>query len=225
MTQKILVVEDEPKIAKLLLDYLKAAGYRGFWVDDGAAAVPTIQGKRPDLILLDLMLPNKDGMTICKEVRAFSDVPIIMLTARVEEIDRLLGLELGADDYVCKPFSPREVMARVKTVLRRFNGPDQLEAESPIVIDLDRREVRAGGQLLTLTPNEFNLLNYLLKNKGRVFSRDQLLDAIYDDFRDVSDRTIDSHIKNLRKKLGRALPGRELIMSIYGVGYKLELGA
>lgn len=223
MAQRVLVVEDEPKIAKLLLDYLKAEGYQGDWLDDGAVVTQAVEVNPPALILLDVGLPNKDGMTLCKEIRAFSQIPIIMLTARIEEIDRLLGLELGADDYICKPFSPKEVMARIKTVLRRC-APAVEPLPQLVAVDVDRREVRAGGVPLKLTPNEFNLMAYFHKNIGRVFSRDQLLDALYADFRDVSDRTIDSHIKNLRKKLGRALPGKDLIVSIYGVGYKYEPG-
>jgi len=223
--QTIMVVEDEPKIANVLLDYLKKGGYQTVWLDSGSLVLPAVKRQTPDLLLLDVGLPGKDGMTICQEIRAFSELPIIMLTARVEEIDRLLGLELGADDYICKPFSPREVMARIKSVMRRVNRASGVEAEplQPISIDASRREARAGDQLLNLTPNEFNLLDYLLKSQGRVFSRDQLLDAIYTDFREVSDRTIDSHIKNLRKKLARALPGQEIIISIYGVGYKLDI--
>ncbi len=222
MSHRVLVVEDEPKIAALLTDYLRAEGYASSWLADGREVVPAVRADAPDLILLDVMLPGVDGMTLCKEIRAFSSVPIIMLTARIEEIDRLLGLELGADDYVCKPFSPREVMARVRAVLRRTKPEAGEISSSPLMLDEERREIKAGGHTLDLTPNEYNLLCFLMRKLGRVYSRNQLLDAIHPDFRDVSDRTIDSHIKNLRKKLAKALPDRELIVSVYGVGYKLE---
>jgi len=205
------------------MDYLKAYGYRGHWVSLGPEVIPAFKLEKPALILLDIMLPGKDGMDICREIRAVSSVPIIMVTARVEEIDRLLGLELGADDYICKPFSPREVMARIKTVLRRTErGPEQTDSAGPLEIDTERMQIKANGKTLDLTPNEYALLKTFMDRPGRVFSRDQLLDHIYDDFRGVSDRSIDSHVKNLRKKLAGALPGREIICSIYGVGYKLE---
>ncbi len=223
-TTTVLIAEDEPKIAEVLIDYLKAYGYQHIWMQNGLEVVPAVREQQPDLILLDVMLPGKDGMTICREVRAFSDLPIIMVTARIEEIDRLLGLELGADDYICKPFSPREVMARVKSVLGRFQRtPSQDQEASPIVIDEVGHSVKVEGKELDLTPNEYNLIKTFYENQGRVFSRDQLLNRIYDDFRDVSDRSIDSHVKNLRKKLSVALPGRELIRSVYGVGYKFEI--
>jgi len=174
-------------------------------------------------MLLDLMLPERDGMSICREIRTFSDVPIMMVTARVDEIDRLLGLELGADDYICKPFSPREVVARVRTILRRI----QVTATSDsayLGIELDEDLYRAtiNGKPLELTPVEFRLLSVLFKHPGRVFSRDQLMDRVYPDDRAVSDRTVDSHVKNLRKKVSEQLPDEEVIRTIYGVGYKLE---
>ena len=218
----VLIVEDEPKLARLLDDYLKAAGYRTHWVSDGVSAITAARTTKPDLILLDIMLPGKDGLAVCREVRAFAQTPIIMVTARVEEIDRLLGLELGADDYVCKPFSPREVVARVKAVLRRTASaavaqPDRLE------IDESRLTIRLDGKTLVLTPVEFRLLNALASQPGRIFSRDQLLDRLHLDHRVVLDRTVDSHVKNVRRKLAEVSPGEELIRSVYGVGYKLEI--
>jgi len=215
----VLVVEDEPKIAALLRDYLTAAGYRVSMLDEGSGAVQWVREQAPDAILLDLMLPGEDGLSICRGVRAFSSVPILMVTARVEEIDRLLGLELGADDYICKPFSPREVVARVKAVLRRAHGVDSAMAV-PIELDEARFEARVRGMALSLTPVEFRLLGRLAAQPGRVFSRQQLMDALYRDHRVVSERTVDSHVKNLRRKL--AAVGPDPIDSVYGVGYRLE---
>jgi two-component system response regulator BaeR len=169
------------------------------------------------------MLPGKDGLEVCRELRAFSDVPIIMVTARVEEIDRLLGLELGADDYICKPFSPREVVARVKAILRRLER--SVDAAAPQGLAIDEASYRAtlDGQLLDLTPVEFRLLRALASTPGRVYTRDQLLDHLYDDHRVVTDRTVDSHVKNLRRKLEQVRPDQDVIRSIYGVGYRMEL--
>jgi len=222
MNPLVLIVEDEQKLADLLGDYLVQAGYAVAKIDNGLQAVPTIRDKQPALILLDLMLPGRDGMEICKEVRSFSSVPVIMLTARVEEIDRLLGLELGADDYICKPFSPREVVARVKAVLRRAAPHDALPAHG-LELDPERFRASVGGNLLDLTAVEFRLLEHLASHPGRIYSRSQLMDHIYPDQRVVSDRTIDSHIKKLRKKIADSAPGTELVRSVYGVGYKLEL--
>ncbi len=223
--KRILIVEDEVGLAELLRDYLSAAGYATQMLHQGTGVVSWVREHAPDMILLDLMLPGRDGLEICKELRSFSNVPIIMTTARVEEIDRLLGLELGADDYVCKPYSPREVVARVKTVLRRAVpvSAESAASEAGIVLDEDRFQARVAGQPLDLTPVEFRLLKTLLAHPGRVFSRERLLDNLYTDQRVVSDRTVDTHIKNLRKKLEARLPEQEIIHSIYGVGYKLEL--
>jgi two-component system, OmpR family, response regulator BaeR len=218
---RILVVEDEPKLAALVGDYLQASGYAWHWVADGREAIPAIRAQQPDLVVLDLMLPGRDGLDICRELRTFSDVPIVMLTARVEEIDRLLGLELGADDYICKPFSPREVVARIKAILRRA----RVQAEpgnTTLKIDDAGHRASFNGVALDLTPVEFRLLKTLAATPGRVFSRDRLLDNLYLDHRVVTDRTVDSHIKNLRRKLEQAAPGQDPIRSIYGVGYKLE---
>jgi two-component system response regulator BaeR len=218
---RILVVEDEAKIAALLRDYLVVAGYHVDMLGEGASAVAWVREHAPDAILLDVMLPGEDGLSICRGVRAFSAVPILMVTARAEEIDRLLGLELGADDYICKPFSPREVVARVKAVLRRTQAAaTPSAAPAPIELDESRFEARMRGQAIDLTPVEFRLLGKLVAQPGRVFSRQQLMDALYRDHRIVSERTVDSHVKNLRRKLARV--GPDPIASVYGVGYRLE---
>jgi two-component system response regulator BaeR len=222
----VLVVEDEPKLSQVLCDYLTSSGYRHQTLSDGNAVIPWVRQHPPDLILLDLMLPGKDGMSICQELRSFTDVPIIMVTARVEEVDRLLGLDVGADDYVCKPFSPREVIARINAVLRRAHRPGLTEANSAdITVDMERQEIRCNGQLLDLTLTEYRLLGLLTSRPGKVFSRDRLLDCLQDEGQAASDRTVDSHIKNLRRKLAAVDPGVEFIASVYGVGYRLDLPA
>ena len=226
----VLIVEDEPKIAELLGKYLDNAGYHTHWIGNGNQASNWLKDNAAELVLLDLMLPGKDGLEICKELRQHSpQTPIIMLTARVEEIDRLLGLELGADDYICKPFSPREVVARIKAVLRRSNQHNGQSATAdttanPAEIRLDRERlcVTFAGQEITLTLVEFELLDTLYSQPGRIFSRQQLMDRVYPDNRIVSDRTIDSHIKKLRKKITELTPERDLIHSVYSVGYKFE---
>ena len=223
---QILIVEDEQKLAQLLGDYLKLEHFQSHCIKNGLNVIPWIKENEPDLILLDIMLPGKDGMALCKEIRAFSDVPIIMVTARVEEIDRLLGLELGADDYICKPFSPREVVARVKTVLRRIQKSQVGDTEHTtdmLRVDPDKFTAVYGDIELDLTAVEFRLLNTLNSNRGKVYSRGQLLNQLYDDHRIVTERTVDTHIKNLRKKLQVITPEIEVIRSIYGVGYKLEI--
>jgi two-component system, OmpR family, response regulator BaeR len=216
--KKILVVEDEPKLAALVADYLKAAGYEPHCIANGLEVVAWVRAQAPDLILLDLMLPGRDGLEICRELRRFSDVPIVMVTAKVEEIDRLVGLDLGADDYVCKPFSPRELMARVKAILRRGRAPI-----SGLILDEAAHRAELDGRALDLTPVEFRLLGALAAAPGRIFPRQRLLERLYEDHRVVTDRTVDAHVKNLRRKLEEVRPGRELVRSIYGVGYKLEL--
>lgn len=218
----ILIIEDERKLAQLLIDYLHRAEYRTSWIADGLAAVAKVRSEEPDLIVLDLMLPGKDGLAICREIRAFSETPVIMVTARVEEIDRLLGLELGADDYICKPFSPREVVARIKAVLRR-SAPQHAATEKRLVLDEPRFVATLDGRPLDLTPVEFRLLKALAAQPKRIFSRDQLLDRLYADGRVVLDRTVDSHVRNVRRKLAEIAPNEELIRSIYGMGYKLDL--
>ena len=215
----ILIVEDEQKLAELLKDYLAQSSFDTTILDNGNDVIPYVRENKPDLVILDLMLPGRDGMEICKEIRTFSNLPIIMVTARVEEIDRLLGLELGADDYVCKPFSPRELVARVKAVLRRAGGETTFKAKG-LVLDEARYQASLHGVDLELTAVEFKLLSFLAANPGRIYSRDQLMERIYSDHRIVSDRTIDSHIKKLRKKIAEQSPDEELIGSVYGVGYK-----
>lgn len=215
----ILVAEDEPKIAALLRDYLESAQWRVSVLDTGTTAVAWIREHAPDAVVLDVMLPGKDGLAICREVRAFSEVPILLLTARIEEIDRLLGLELGADDYVCKPFSPREIVARLRAILRRVQQPSTM-LPPPLELDEDSLEVRVRGALVVLTRVEFRLLRTLFAHPGRVFSRSRLIDSLYEDYRVVSDRTVDSHVKNLRRKLLDA--GIDPIASVYGVGYRFE---
>lgn len=220
MTDKILIVEDEPKLAALLADYLVQAGFATEVIDNGLAVAQRVREQPPQLVLLDLMLPGRDGLEVCKELRSFSRLPIIMVTARSEEIDRLLGLELGADDYICKPFSPREVVARVKAVLRRSNGENF--PTQGLILDPDTYKARLHGINLELTAVEFKLLHYLAARPGRIFSRQQLMDHIYPDQRIVSDRTIDSHVKKLRRKLAEVAPQEELVGSVYGVGYRFE---
>jgi two-component system, OmpR family, response regulator BaeR len=220
MSAEVLIVEDEPKLASILADYLTASGFVPYCLGDGVQVVPRVKEKIPGLILLDLMLPGRDGLEVCKEIRTFSKVPIIMITARVEEIDRLLGLELGADDYICKPFSPREVIARVKAVLRRVQGTQ--ERVQGLLLDESRYRAELHGRDLDLTAVEFKLLQFLVANEGRVYTRQQLMDRIYPDERVVSDRTIDSHIKKLRRKLEMADSSMRLIHSLYGVGYRFD---
>jgi two-component system response regulator BaeR len=221
MNKRILIVEDEERLASLLNDYLCQAGYACDLLADGLNVVQRVREWQPALVLLDLMLPGRDGMEICKDIRTFSNVPIIMVTARIEEIDRLLGLELGADDYICKPFSPREVVARVKAVLRRSGERPSVQTRG-LVLEEDALRATLHGTDLGLTAVEFKLLQHLAAHPGRIFSREQLMDRIYADQRVVSDRTIDSHIKKLRKKISAAASNEELIRSVYGVGYKFE---
>ena len=221
--RRILIAEDEVKLARVLEDYLASAGYQSHWIGDGLKVVPWVRTEAPDLLLLDLMLPGRDGFDICRDIRSFSRVPIIMITARVEEIDRLLGLELGADDYVCKPFSPREVVARIKAVLRRAAPETAPSARGSLALDAGSYRVRTAAGEVALTSVEFHLFNTLYREPGRIFSRGQLMDRIYADHRIVSDRTIDSHIKKLRKKLAELLPTEDVIHSVYGAGYRYEL--
>ncbi len=221
----ILVVEDEPKLAEVLRTYLEAAGFDVRCVGNGLQVMPLLREWRPALVLLDLMLPGRDGLDVCRDIRAHAAIPVIMVTARTEEIDRLLGLELGADDYICKPYSPREVVARVKAVLRRTASaqqPAQWCEDAGLEIREDAYVARLDGVVLDLTPAEFRLLALLASQPGRIFSRDQVLDGLYDDHRVVTDRAVDSHVKNLRRKLAAVRPGSELIRSVYGVGYRLD---
>jgi two-component system response regulator BaeR len=217
----ILVVEDELQLAAVICEYLEQADFDTVIIDNGLEVVDSVKESSYSVVLLDIMLPGKDGRTLCQDIRSFSDVPIIMLTARVEEIDRILGLELGADDYICKPFSPREVVARVRAVLRRSDGSG-LRFPSGIKLDEATYKAKIKQQELKLTAVEFQLLKKLLSEPGRIFSRNQLMDNIYHDHRVVSDRTIDSHIKKLRKKINSIDADSEYIHSVYGVGYKYE---
>ena len=217
----ILVVEDELQLAAVICEYLQQADFDTVIIDYGLEVVDSVKESSYSVVLLDIMLPGKDGRTLCQDIRSFSDVPIIMLTARVEEIDRILGLELGADDYICKPFSPREVVARVRAVLRRSDGSG-LRFPSGIKLDEATYKAKIKQQELKLTAVEFQLLKKLLSEPGRIFSRNQLMDNIYHDHRVVSDRTIDSHIKKLRKKINSIDADSEYIHSVYGVGYKYE---
>lgn len=217
----VLVVEDDVKIAALLLDYLRSSGFEASTIDDGQLALAEIKRMPPSVIILDLGLPGLDGIGVCHAVRQFSDVPILMLTARIDEVDRLLGLDSGADDYVCKPFSPKEVVARVRALVRRSGG--QVGA-APQAWSVDETGLRISwrGQWLPLTPLEFRMLRLLLGRPGRVFARAQLLDSVHADLRDVSDRAIDSHVKNLRRKIEAVDPGCNCIASVYGVGYRFD---
>ena len=220
----ILVVEDEIKIADILKDYLVKAGYKVDCLHNGDSVVSRIMRNPPSLMLLDIMIPGRDGMQICREVRKFSDIPIIMVTARVDEMDRLLGLDLGADDYVCKPFSPREIVARVKAVLRRTHGraePKELRVGEIVLIE-GMHQVLVRGAALHLTPCEYNLLKIFLNQPNRVFSRNELINAVQGYDFEGYDRTIDSHVKNLRKKIAGRLPEEDVISTIYGLGYKLN---
>lgn len=221
MTEHVLIVEDEAELSAIIADYASAAGYATDIIADGSVALAAIRRRVPDLIVLDLQLPGLDGLALCRAVRAFSDVPVIMVTARVEEVDRLLGLELGADDYLCKPFSPRELIARIKVILRRRRGAEA----SPRLLDVDEaaRTIRVHRQTLALTATEYVVLAAMARRPGVVFSRTQLLDLARHDDLDVGDRAIDTHVKNLRRKLAALLPGVELIHSVYGLGYRLDL--
>ncbi|HPQ94371.1 MAG TPA: response regulator [Thiolinea sp.] len=226
--EPILIVEDEPKIAELLQKYLHNSGFETHWIANGNEASTWLEHHQPILVVLDVMLPGKDGLEICKQIRKTSTLPVIMLTARVEEIDRLLGLELGADDYICKPFSPRELIARIKAVLRRTQpelvpgGPQNNPSLPRIRLSRHHLTASNGNEDAPLTLVEFELLETLLSQPGRIFSRQQLMERVYPDNRIVSDRTIDSHIKKLRRKIAALVGEQELIHSVYSVGYKYE---
>lgn len=218
--EPILIVEDEVKIAELLHDYLKQNGFESTMIHHGDEAMDWLKNHKARLVLLDLMLPGMDGMSICREYRKFSSTPVIMVTARSEEIDRLLGLELGADDYICKPFSPREVIARIKAVLRRFENSEAVD--SGLVLDENSYKIKRQEKTVELTAVEFKLFKTMHDHPGHIYSRDQLINQIYDDHRVVSGRTVDSHIKKLRQKLDTLGLGHEVIHSVYGAGYKFE---
>jgi two-component system response regulator BaeR len=218
MSARVMIVEDEPELAALVADYARAAGHDAIVCGDGALALQAVRAEPPDVLVLDLMLPGLDGVAVCRAVRAFSTLPIIMVTAKVEEIDRLLGLETGADDYLCKPFSPRELMARIKALLRRSGFAQPL-----LTVDGAGQRVLVRGQALDLTPSEFAILAGMARRPGTVFSRAQLLDLAAQDKLETGDRAVDSHIKNLRRKLAAVLPGAEPITSLYGLGYRLDV--
>ncbi len=221
MDEPLLVVEDDAKIASLLADYLQNSGFRTTIESRGDRVEAAVRGGEYALVLLDLSLPGMDGIEVCKRLRAFSDVPIVMVTARVDEIDRLLGLELGADDYICKPFSPREVVARVKTILRRSGSSTSVPMQR-IAIDRGACKATVAGHEVELTAIELNLLTLLIEKPGRIFTRAQIIDSMYADARIVSDRTVDSHVKKLRQKIAAHLPDVDVIHSVYGLGYKYE---
>lgn len=221
----ILIIDDEPKIHRVVRGYLEQAGFRVVVAEDGQAGLIAFRHEKPDLVVLDLMLPVMDGFEVCRRVRRESTVPIIMLTARVDEVDKLLGLESGADDYVVKPFSPRELVARVRAVLRRAEGlttGESLLRVGGIVIDIEAHEVRVGNRAVDLTPTEFNILAVLARSPGRAFSRSALLEQITDVDYEGFERTVDVHIRNLRTKLETDPKHPRYLTTIYGVGYKLE---
>mgnify|MGYP001581986384 FL=1 len=218
---QILLVEDEAMIAQVQQAYLQNAGYLVHWHERGDAVIEAVKIQKPDVVLLDIMIPDikgRDGVVLCQAIREFSDVPIMMVTAKVEELDRLVGFESGADDYLCKPFSPKEMVARVKALLRRRHSPSI--AQSAFVYDPAAQVIRYGDQKLDLTPTELRLFNTLLMQPERIFSRDQLIAQAYNDNLEVFDRAVDSHIKNLRKKIALVLPDVEVVQSVYGLGYR-----
>jgi two-component system alkaline phosphatase synthesis response regulator PhoP len=223
MPQTVLVVDDEPRIAAIAADYLRHAGFAVLTAGDGAEALAVARAKQPDLVVLDLGLPRLDGLDVARTLRAETAVPIVMLTARVEESDRLLGLELGADDYITKPFSPRELVARVRAVLRRTEkgaSPDGLLRLGDLTLDPSRLAITRGPAGIDLTPTEFQLLATLARHPGRVFTRAQLLDAVRGDAGESFDRAIDAHVKNLRRKIEPDTRNPRYVLTVYGVGYK-----
>ncbi|XQW84956.1 response regulator [Thalassotalea piscium] len=219
MSHSILIVEDEIKLAQLLFDYFQQAEYTPHMIHRGDEVIQWVKEHQPNVILLDIMLPGKNGIDVCKAIRQFSNVPILMVTAKVDEIDRLLGLELGADDYICKPFSPREVVARVKAVLRRTHTVES--SLDSLQLDEHRLTVSFQQQEVSLTAVEFQLLKPLVEKPERIFTREYLMDNMYSDHRIVNNRTIDSHIKKLRKKLMDISDDKNWIHSVYGTGYRL----
>ena len=220
----VLIVEDEKKLADILIAYLNKEQFRVTHYESGSGVSDWVKNNQPNIILLDLMLPDVHGKDLCKEIRQFSTVPIIMVTAMIDEIDRLIGLELGADDYVCKPFSPKEVVARVKAVLRRSEGDfNQGEIYDAFEVNDETYSIKFHGDRLDLTPVEFRLLKMFIQSPGRVFNRDQILDNIFEDGRIVLDRTVDTHVKNLRHKLKTASPEHDYVRSVYGIGYSFEI--
>jgi DNA-binding response OmpR family regulator len=223
VNKKVLVVDDESQIVRVLRGYLESAGFKVVAAYNGSEAIAAFRHEEPDLIVLDLSMPDVDGLDVARTIRRESEVPIIMLTARVEETDRLVGLELGADDYVAKPFSPREVVARVRAVLRRTGrseAPSRTLETGDVFMDLDKRQVSVASQAVELTATEFDLLAALMENPGRVFSRMQLLDRLQGYAYEGYERTIDAHIKNLRHKVEPDPKHPRFILTVYGLGYK-----
>ncbi len=223
--KKVLVVDDEKKIVEIIKAYLEREGFQVIPAYDGQTALNEAQKQRPDLIILDLMLPEISGWDVCRSIRKDSNVPIIMLTARDEVTDKIIGLEMGADDYVTKPFDPKELVSRVRAVLRRTTspaGPQNIIKLADLSIDVEKRQVLRNNANIELTPNEFDLLRVMAENPGRVYSRMQLLDQVQGDAYEGYERTIDSHIKNLRKKLEPDPEHPQYIITVYGVGYKME---
>ena len=223
--KKILVVDDEKKIVDIVKAYLEKEGYQVVVAYDGVSAIDMAKSQSPDLIVLDLMLPEISGWDVCRQLRKNSDTPIIMLTARDEVPDRIVGLELGADDYITKPFSPNELVSRVRAVLRRSEGkamPKTILTAADLTIDVEKRQVYRDNEAIELTPMEFDLLKVMAENPGRVYSRMQLLDMVQGEAYEGYERTIDSHIKNLRKKIEPDPNTPRHITTVYGVGYKLE---
>ncbi len=223
--EHLLIVEDEPDIAEILRDYLLREGFQATIMDHGDKVLDFVREENISMLLLDIMIPGMDGKTICREVRKFSEVPIIMITARVEEVDRIIGFELGADDYICKPFSPREVVVRVKAILRRVNhrNDDNILSAGPVQVNRSSRVATVKGFELNLTPSEFDIFSILMESPNRVFTRAQLIEVVQGYNYDGYERTIDFHIKNLRKKIAAHLPDEKIIQSSYGLGYKLVL--
>jgi two-component system, OmpR family, alkaline phosphatase synthesis response regulator PhoP len=221
--KQILVVDDEPRIVEICRDYLERAGFKVLTAGNGADALTVARTKQPDLVVLDLRLPKMDGLDVTRALRKYSNVPIIMLTARVEESDKLIGLELGADDYLTKPFSPRELVARVRAVFRRTDiGPgrgDVIRA-SDVTLDVPRMQARVDHRVIELTSTEFELLAMMMRQPGRVFTRGQLLDAIRGEQVESFERAIDAHVKNLRRKLEADPRNPRYVLTVYGVGYK-----
>ena len=222
--EHILIVEDETKLGRVLQEYLENSGYQTSFLDNGEMVVSFVKSNAVDLILLDIMLPGMDGLSVCRQIREFSNIPILFITAKVEEIDVLLGLEMGSDDYICKPFRPREVVARVKAVLRRAGGDGRAPETRIGVMALKEEEhlITIRDTALILTPNEFGILKAFINRPNKVFTRAELVAQVQGYGHDGYDRTVDSHIKNLRKKLAGILPGREIIKSVYGVGYRMD---
>lgn len=223
MHQTVFIVDDDPKLTKLLKTYFDKEGFVTYIAHDGTGAVQAIQAKKPDLVILDLMLPGMDGWEICRQLRKDSEVPIIMLTARDEETDRIIGLEMGADDYVTKPFSPREVIARARAILRRTQKAavkSETIRAGELYIDTERHLVKKGDKVLDITPTEFKMLELLATNPGQVFTRLKLVERIQGYSFDGYERTIDAHMKNLRRKIEDNPKEPRYILTVYGVGYR-----